>query len=131
MSIQKAVKSITISVLFTIGLMSLGMSAQAAIVGTAQIVGDASGQIFDHKTMQQKRDWIQAQLEKGGVSQADSVLRVSSMSNDQVIQIHQRLDEMPAGAGAGGTILLIFVILAITDYMGVTDIFPFIRPKAK
>ncbi len=131
MSIQKAVKSITISVLFTIGLMSLGMPAQASMVGTAQIVGDASGQIFDQKTMQQKRDWIQAQLEKGGVSRADSVLRVSSMSNDQVIQIHQRLDEMPAGAGAAGTILIIFVILAITDYMGVTDIFPFIRPKAK
>ncbi len=50
------------------------------------------------------------------------------MSDDQVIQIHQRLDEMPAGAGAAGTVLFIFAVLAITDLMGVTDIFPFIRP---
>jgi hypothetical protein len=50
------------------------------------------------------------------------------MSDEQVIQIHKRIDEMPAGAGAAGTILLIFAILAITDLMGWTDIFPFIRP---
>jgi hypothetical protein len=107
--------------------MSLSVPAQAAMVGTAQIVG--GGQILDRETMQQKRDWIQVQLEEAGISPADSVLRVSSMSDEQVIQIHKRMDEMPAGAGAAGTILLILVILAITDYMGVTDIFPFIRPK--
>ncbi len=81
--------------------------------------------------MQQKRDWIQAELVKGGISPADSALRVSSMSDIQVTQIHQRMDEMPAGAGAAGAILLIFAVLAVTDLMGVTDIFPFIRPMEK
>ena len=131
MSIQIVIKSITVSVLFAVGLLSLSIPAQAAMVGTAQIVGDASGQIFSSKIMQQKRDWIQTQLQQAGVSEVDSALRVSSMSDDQVMQIHQGMQEMPAGAGAAGTVLLIFVILAITDYMGVTDIFPFIRPKEK
>ena len=131
MSIQKVIKSITVSMLFAVGLLSLSIPAQAAMVGTAQIVGDANGQIFSPKVMQQKRDWIQAQLEKGGVSRADSVLRVSSMSNDQVIQIHQRLDEMPAGAGAAGTVAIILLVLVVTDLMGATDIFPFIRPMEK
>jgi hypothetical protein len=81
--------------------------------------------------MQQKRDWIQVQLEEAGISPADSALRVSSMSDEQVIQIHKRMDEMPAGAGIAGTILLILAILAVTDYMGVTDIYPFIRPREK
>jgi hypothetical protein len=127
MSIPKAIKKLALSVLVIVGVMSLSVPAQAAMVGTAQIVG--GGQILDRETMQQKRDWIQVQLEEAGISPADSVLRVSSMSDEQVIQIHKRMDEMPAGAGAAGTILLILVILAITDYMGVTDIFPFIRPK--
>ena len=127
MSIPKAIKRLVLSVLIAIGVMSLSIPAQAAMVGTSQIVG--GGQILDQETMQQKRDWIQVQLEEAGISPADSALRVSSMSDEQVIQIHKRMDEMPTGAGAAGTILLILVILAITDYMGVTDIFPFIRPK--
>jgi hypothetical protein len=91
MSIQKAIKSITISVLFAIGVISFSMPAQAAMVGTAQIFEDAGSQIFDLNTMRQKRDWIQAQLEQGGVSAAASRLRVSGMSDDQVIQVHQRM----------------------------------------
>ena len=83
------------------------------------------------KTIRQKREWIQTQLEKGGVSRTDSVLRVSSMSDSQVLQIHQRMDETPAGAGAAGAVLFVFVVLAITDLMGATDIFPFIRPMEK
>ncbi len=131
MSIPKAIKKLALSVLIAVGVMSLSVPAQAAMVGTGQIVGVAGGQTLDPVTMQQKRDWIQVQLEEAGISPADSVLRVSSMSDEQVIQIHKRMDEMPAGAGTAGTILLVFAILAITDLMGVTDIFPFIRPMEK
>jgi len=131
MSIPKAIKKLALSVLVIVGVMSLGIPAQAAMVGTGQIVGVAGGQTLDPVTMQQKRDWIQVQLEVAGISPADSALRVSSMSNEQVIQVHQRIDEMPAGAGTAGTILLVFAILAVTDLMGVTDIFPFIRPMEK
>jgi len=131
MSIPKAIKKLALSVLVIVGVMSLSVPAQAAMVGTGQIVGVAGGQTLDPVTMQQKRDWIQEQLEEAGISPADSVLRVSSMSDEQVIQVHHRIDEMPAGAGAAGTILLVFAILAVTDLMGVTDIFPFIRPMEK
>jgi len=131
MSIPKAIKRLALSVLVAVGVISLSVPAQAAMVGTGQIVGIAGGQILDQETMQQKRDWIEVQLEEAGISPADSVLRVSSMSDEQVIQIHKRMDEMPAGAGAAGTILLVLAILAVTDLMGVTDIFPFIRPMEK
>ena len=128
MSIQKVIKSITLAVLFAIGVISFSLPAQAAMVGTAQIVGEAGTQFYTPQVMQQKREWIQSQLEKNGVSRADSIFRVSSLSDNQVIQVHQRMDEMPAGAGAAGTVLFIFVVLAVTDLMGATDIFPFIRP---
>ena len=131
MSIPKAIKRLALSVLIAVGMLSLSMPAQAAMVGTGQIVGVAGGQTLSPIAMQQKRDWIQVQLKEAGISPADSALRVSSMSDEQVIQIHKRMDEMPAGAGTAGTILLVFAILAITDLMGVTDIFPFIRPMEK
>jgi hypothetical protein len=50
------------------------------------------------------------------------------LSDSQVVQIHQKIDEMPAGAGIGGVILVVFIVFVITDLMGATDIFPFIRP---
>ena len=131
MSIQKVIKTITLVMLFAVGVISFSIPAQAAMVGTAQIVGEAGVQFFTPQVMLQKRDWVQFQLEKNGVSRAESILRVSSMSDNQVMQIHQRMDEMPAGAGAAGTLLFIFVVLAITDLMGATDIFPFIRPMKK
>ena len=131
MSIPKAINRLVLSVLIAVGVMSLGIPAQAAMVGTGQIVGVTDGQTLGPVAMQQKRDWIQVQLEEAGISPADSALRVSGMSDEQVIQVHKRMDEMPAGAGAAGTILLVFAILAITDLMGVTDIFPFIRPMEK
>jgi hypothetical protein len=53
---------------------------------------------------------------------------VSSLSDAQVQQIHQRIDEMPAGSGALGTVAFIFLVLVITDLTGLTDVFPFIRP---
>ena len=131
MSIPKVIRKLALSMLVIVGVMSLSVPAQAAMVGTGQIVGVAGGQTLNPVAMQQKRDWIQVQLEEAGISPADSVLRVSSMSDEQVIQIHKRMDEMPAGAGAAGAILLVLAILAITDLMGVTDIFPFIRPMEK
>jgi hypothetical protein len=128
MSIQKAIKSIALSVLFAVGVVSLSMPAQAAMVATAQMGGVTDSQIFGQEVMQQKRDWIQTQLEVSGVSRADSVLRVSGLSDSQVIQVHQRMDEMPAGGDALGVALVVFIVLVITDVMGATDIFPFIRP---
>lgn len=128
MSIRKVIKSFTLTVLIATGVISLSLPAQAAMVGTAQMSNDLSTPVFGQKVMQQKRDWIQEQLEINGVSHADSVLRVSSLSDNQVIQIHQRMDEMPAGADALGAALTVFIVLVITDVMGATDIFPFIRP---
>ena len=128
MSIKKVIKSIVLSGLFAAGVISLSLPAQAAMVGTAQMGDKLGSQDFAQDTMQQKRDWIQEQLEINGVSRTDSVLRVSSLSDSQVIQIHQRMDKMPAGGDALGVALAVFIVLVITDVMGATDIFPFIRP---
>ena len=44
----------------------------------------------------------------------------------------ERIDQLPAGADAGGALisalLIIFIVLLITDILGVTKVFPFTRP---
>ncbi|MCP1315874.1 PA2779 family protein, partial [Halomonas sp. 707D7] len=43
-------------------------------------------------------------------------------------QMADRLDELPAGAGGVvGALFAVFVILLITDILGLTDVYPFTR----
>jgi hypothetical protein len=59
------------------------------------------------------------------------------LSNEEIRQIAGRLVELPAGEGAGaigivvGAILIIFLVLLVTDLLGLTDVFPFVKKKAR
>ncbi|MCB1670584.1 MAG: PA2779 family protein [Gammaproteobacteria bacterium] len=50
--------------------------------------------------------------------------RVATLSAEELEQLSNRMDELPAGEGALGTIALVLVILILLDVAGVTDIFP-------
>ena len=104
----------------------VSLPAQAGMVGTAELAGNA--QILNTSELSAQRNWIQQQLEANGVSANDAALRVSSLSDQQVQQVQQRLEEMPAGAGVGTVLVIGFLVLVITDLVGLTDVFPFIRP---
>ncbi len=105
----------------------VALPAQAGMVGTASM-SNSMQLTTGVESLADQRQWIQTQLEANGVSKADAALRVSNLSDSQIEQIHQRIDEMPAGASAFGTIAFIFLVLVITDLTGLTDVFPFIRP---
>ncbi len=107
----------------------VSLPAQAGMVGTAGLGNLQTTTSLE--TLLEQRQWIQTQLEANGVAAADATSRVNSLSDRQVLLVHQRIDEMPAGAGALGTIAFIFLVLAITDLTGLTDVFPFIRPVNK
>jgi hypothetical protein len=128
MSIQIVLKKLALSLLIAGGAIFVSLPAQAAMVGTAEINNSMVGLELNQAAIRQKREWIHQQLLAHGVSPADSRSRVDMLSDSQVVQIHQKIDEMPAGAGIGGVILVVFIVLVITDLMGATDIFPFIRP---
>ncbi|MCP3687469.1 MAG: PA2779 family protein [Gammaproteobacteria bacterium] len=105
----------------------ISLPAQSAMLGTADMLSHAQLAPVS-ATIAVQRQWIRSELEANGVSQSDAVLRVSSLSDSQVQQLHQRIDALPAGAGAGGTILFILLVLLVTDLTGLTDVFPFVRP---
>ena len=109
-------------------LLLVSLPGQAAMVGTAEINRDIAGISVDQTTLQKERLWIQQQLVANGVSEADSALRVSLLSDAQVRQVRQQFDEMPAGAGAAGIIVTAAIVLLVTDLIGLTDVYPFIRP---
>jgi hypothetical protein len=74
------------------------------------------------------RNAVQIQLTALGVDPVVASERVSQMTDVELAQLNEHINELPAGSGAGGIILGILLVLLITDLVGVTDVFPFINP---
>lgn len=97
------------------------LPAQAGMVGTAEIQPGSNLPVL--ADVAQQREWIRQQLVQGGVEAGLALKRVDAMTDAQVAMVHQRVDEMPAGADLG-VILVIGLVLVITELMGYTDIVP-------
>ncbi|TNE83483.1 MAG: hypothetical protein EP334_00575 [Gammaproteobacteria bacterium] len=100
-------------------------SAQAALIGTQQVANEASVEVQrDELRTLFARDDVVQKLSSLGVDVADAQQRVANLSDAEVAQLHEQINDLPAGAGALGTIALVLLILILLDVAGVTDIFP-------
>ena len=119
-------------VLTFVSLTIVGKQAQAALVGTSQIL-DQGYQEVDRDRLRAflDRAEVRDQLEALGVDRDIARARIDSLTNEEVADIVDRLDQLPAGgdglATLVGAALLVFIILLITDLLGLTDIFPFVK----
>jgi hypothetical protein len=115
-----------------VSLTIVGTQAQAALVGTSQIL-DQGDQEVDRDRLRAFLDRAEVcdQLEALGVDRDIARARIDSLTNEEVAEIVDRLDQLPAGgdglAALVGVALLVFIILLITDLLGLTDIFPFVK----
>lgn len=74
-----------------------------------------------------ERDEVQSKLTAMGINPTSAKIRVSQMNDAEIIELRQNLDEMPAGSGAVSVLLTVFIVLVITDMLGATDVFPFVK----
>ncbi len=72
------------------------------------------------------REEVRDYLAKHGVAEADVDTRVANLTDAEVLELHQMMDQLPLGEGAGAleTVVLILLIFILLDVAGVTDIFP-------
>lgn len=75
-----------------------------------------------------QRDDVQAQLIELGVDPLQAQERVAQLSDAELAQLAD-LSEAPAGSGVIGALVLIFVVLLITDILGLTDVFTFVNKR--
>lgn len=119
----------------TVGMLALSVhmpAAQAAIVGTEAVVSALQAS-QDRSRLQEllNRDDMKQQLLAAGVDAGQVAARVDALSDDEVHQLAAKMDQMPAGGDALGVALFVFVLLLITDILGLTDIFPFVKKPAR
>ncbi len=134
MRIFKKLVATAMAVLMVMSVAPIGL-AQAKMVTTDQVLEHAD-QGSDQKRVESfiLREDVQRQLVLLGINPEEAASRVASLSNGEIQQIAGRLDELPAGEGGVGAvvgaILIIFLVLLITDLLGLTDVFPFVKKKA-
>ena len=111
--------------------MPTGM-AQAALVSTGSVVQKTEAAAARQKvTAALARQDVRQALKAWGIAPEEAAARVQTMSDAEVQRLAARVDNLPAGGDAVGAIIgaavLIFIILLITDIVGVTDVFPFVH----
>jgi hypothetical protein len=70
---------------------------------------------------------VRQALEAKGISVDAAISRLDAMSDAEVSQLVQRLDKAPAGGEIIGVIFTVFIVLLVTDILGLTKVFPFTR----
>ncbi|MFQ5932300.1 MAG: PA2779 family protein [Nitrospiraceae bacterium] len=79
------------------------------------------------------REEVRAQLVGWGVSPDEVGTRVDALSDREVKRLAGQLDQLSAGQSVVGAvvggIVLVFLVLLLTDIIGWTDIFPFVKKK--
>lgn len=108
--------------------MAMPLTANAAMVETDVVVDHALAEQGRAKIMALvKRDDVRAQLEDRGVTTEQAQARVDALTDEEVLQVAGKLDQLPAGGDILGTAVFIFIVLLVTDILGYTKIFPFTR----
>ena len=107
---------------------------QAALVSTEQLLaaGDGAAERARVLAFLERAD-VREQIVALGVDPNEAAARVQALSDAQVREIAGQLDQLPAGQSAigiiVGAILLVFLILLLTDLLGLTNVFPFVNHK--
>jgi hypothetical protein len=133
--LRQFMRPIALSMAFVILVTSLPINfAHAAMVSTEQLIEqtDLAGD-RDRVVRFMAREDVREQLASLGIDPNEAAQRASSLSDEEVRQIASKLEQLPAGQGAAeaivGAILLILLVLLITDLLGLTDVFPFIKSQ--
>lgn len=111
---------------------SMAYAAPSALIGTEQLAAAvapaAPSESRSRLLGTLERTDLVAALEARGVSVSDVRSRVDALTDAEAAQLMAQIDQAPAGADVVGVLFTVFVILLVTDILGLTKVFPFTRP---
>lgn len=120
-------KLVTTSFAAAVLIASLGQAA-AGVYSSDQVVAQQQHQFSQQQVLAfVDSTEVQQKLIELGVSPDDAKQRIASMTTTELDALNTQLNDMPAG-GIVGTIVTVLVVIAVLDLLGVTDVYPFIRP---
>jgi len=123
-----------VSIFLVILMLTLSLpyqSALAALIGTEDLMGSQKAtEARAYITGVLAREDIQKALIARGIDPVEAQARVGTLTDQEAIQFAKTMEQLPAGGGIGyivGLAVLVFLVLLVTDILGYTDIFPFVK----
>ena len=134
--IRKRLKPVSIFLVALMVMLSLPyQSALAALIGTEDLMESqraADARAYINSVL--AREDIQKALMARGIDPIEAQARADSLTDQEAIQFADTMEQLPAGGLIGylvGLAVLVFLVLLITDILGFTDVFPFVKKTAK
>ena len=109
-------------------LVHAELIATEAVLHGAQTPGEARARVRALVA----RENVAAELGRYGLTRGQAQARIDALSDAEVQRIAGRIDELPAGGDFGTVVLIVALVvlaLAFTDYLGITNLFPWIEPR--
>ncbi len=131
--LKKLKRSVSLILVVSFCLLNFNVpNVQAKMVGTHAMLAEqyASDQRAQVENFLARED-VKQILTRNGVEPIEVQQRINSLSNEELAEISSSIDQLPAGGGAVGAVvgaaLLIFLVLLITDVIGLTHVYPFVN----
>jgi hypothetical protein len=129
MSLKYLSKSVAVlTAAAMLNLTSLSISNASVIDTQTYVETIANSETADKKFIS---DWLSRQdianrLSQYGVSPAEALQRVEALSDADAQRLASEIEKAPAG-GFIGAIVFVFLVLLLTDILGLTKVFSFTR----
>jgi len=79
------------------------------------------------------REDVERYLIVQGIDPVEINSRIDSLTDAELIAVADQIEQLPAGGNGIGVIvgaaLIVFLVLLVTDILGYTDIFPFVKAQ--
>jgi len=133
--LKKMIKPVSLFVVFSFLLLDFSVqAANAQMVDTNIVIA-----VQQEKANRERvaaflgREDVQQVMIQNGVDAVEAQKRVDSLSNAELTKIANSMEQLPAGGDAVGAVVgaavFIFVVLLITDLLGLTHVFSFVNAQ--
>ena len=117
-------RAVAATLILVMAALALPSVAVAAPIGTDTLVQlDQRGELVSRIQTSLARDDVRAEFLARGVSPVEVDARLAALSTEELQLVAQQLEELPAGGSLLAVIGVVFVVLLILDFVGVTDVF--------
>lgn len=124
---RTSIASVLILSISTWGLPALAAPVSAEQVMTLTVSEQNAAQRAELVTWLDRED-VRQQMTELGVSPTQAQARVASLSDAEVSRLAGEIETSPAaGNGVVGAVVFVFLVLLVTDLLGLTKVFPFTR----
>lgn len=104
-------------------------TAQATLITTEEIARTSADRKDDRARIDTAlaRADIRDRLQALGVDPQQATERIAALTDEEAARLAGTLDIAPAGGSLVGAIVFVFVLLLVTDILGLTKVYPFTR----